>query len=139
MSVAACPLLRSPDFSPRLPVDFDAFEEELLKPAVDDGRLLVDLADLKNAPKVPRLDVDFWWPFAVSLGFCDFFPERVGGAASLKARLFFGTACKIGVDAGIGSFVGSRGGASSSIRTCSPCPRAHETTDRNRGALDFDA
>jgi len=137
--VTACPLSKSPDFSPRLPVDFDAFEEELLKPAVDDGRLLVDLADLKNAPKVPRLEVDFWWPFAVSLGFCDFFPERFGGAASLNARLFLGTACRIGVDTGIGSFVGSRGGASSSIRIRSPCPRAQETTDRKRGALCFDA
>jgi hypothetical protein len=138
MSVAACPLSRSPGFSPRLPVDFDALEE-VLKPAVDDGRLLVDLADLKNAPKVPRLDVDFWWLFAASFDFCDFFPERFGGTASLNARLFLGTACKIGVDAGFGSCVGSSGGASSSIRIRSPCPRAQETTDRKRGALDFDA
>lgn len=58
MSVAACPLSKSPVFNPRLPVDLEALEE-VLTPAVDDGRLLVDLADLKNAPKVPRLDVDF--------------------------------------------------------------------------------
>ena len=138
MSVAACPLSRSPDFSPRLPVDFDALEEPW-RPAVDEGRLPVDLADLKNAPKLPRLDVVFWWPFAASFDLLDFFPDRFGGAASLNARLFLGTACRIGVDTGIGSFVGSRGGASSSIRIRSPCPRAHETTDRKRGALDFDA
>ena len=138
MSVTACPLSKSPVFSPRLPVDFDIFEE-LLKPPVDDGKLLVDLVDLKNAPKVPRLDVAFWWPFAVPLDFCDFFPERFGGTESLNARLFAGTACRIGVDVGFGSCVGSRGGASSSIRIRSPCPRAQETTDRKRGALDFDA
>ena len=138
MSVAACPLSRSPDFSPRLPVDFDALEEPWI-PAVEEGRLLVDLADLKNAPRLPRLDVVFWWPFAASFGFCDFFPERFGGTASLNALLFLGTACRIGVDVGWGSFVGSRGGASSSIRIRSPCPRAQETTDRKRGALDFDA
>jgi hypothetical protein len=82
MSVTACPLSKSPVFSPRLPVDFDIFEE-LLKPPVDDGKLLVDLVDLKNAPKVPRLDVAFWWPFAVPGNHWELGPTN--GTAALHA------------------------------------------------------
>lgn len=70
----------------------------------------------------------------------------MGGEESLKALLFAGTGCSVGVvafavagaEGCVEVCVGSKGGASSSIIMRSLCPLAQETTDRKRGALYFE-
>jgi hypothetical protein len=98
------------------------------------GRLAEDFAllpNLRKPPRLPRLDPAFLCDFMVPFDLLVALRERSGGAESLKARLFAGTGCRV---VGVSS-----GGASSSIRMRSPCPRAQETTDRKRGTLYFEA
>ena len=89
------------------------------------------LPNLRKPPRLPRLDPVFLCDLTVLFDLLVALRERSGGAESLNARLFAGTGCKV---------VGVRsGGASSSIRIRSPCPRAQETTDRKRGTLYLEA